>query len=523
MCLERIKTISDFLDRHKGLGVALLFVLPALVFAAFTLFHHSESFVTSDTPGYMYFSPDRPVGYPLFLAMTKTIFGNYTAAISLQLGLLCAALWALSVCFYFWCGSFWKSLVFEFFLVLNPGLFLLTKQLMSDGLSAVCIASFAAFVLIALRGSSPHWGWGLIVLTCFSVVVRPVNLALVPAAFLLLWLYGQERKALCFAQIVALLFGLLVAQQATSFVHRMRGETVLVSDPLSRGLFQKTLFRQWPRDVKADACDGQYIAEKTRDVDLYLARMPVELRPYLYEKISGYLRFNVIIPGLIEKHGFERFSDPDNILMCYTVRRMISDPFYFAASAVEQFWNLLTYSTYVSASTHDRLEGYLKENPVPLPRMVARKDMEIAFDAQAAAELGIDGAVFASEGVVMESPKARPQLLAKGLQAFQLCGALIMLWGMLSLFVKRAGKNSQRLWQAIGILGIAFWGEMWITAIVEIAFPRYVYPLWPLLCTAIALALLSAGPVLVKKAVALKQKESFSKEKGQRAGIRVEF
>lgn len=510
MCLiNKIGEWSAALDRKRMLGAALLFPLPALVFVVFAFFHHGESYVTSDTPGYMYFSPDRPVGYPLFLALTKAIFGNYTTAIYLQLGLLCAALWLVAVSFYIWSGSFWKSAVLELAFVLNPGLFLMAKQLMSDGLSAACIALFIAFVLLGAKGGKPNWGWGLIVLTCFSILVRPVNLALMPAAFLVLWLFNQERKMLRWTQIGMLAIGFIVAQQTAPLVQQIRGETAPISDPLARGLFQKTLFRQWPRDAQANACEGEYIAEKTREIDLYLAKMPKDLSPYLYEKISGYLRFQVLIPGLIERHGFKHFSDPDDILMCYALRRMMSDPVYFAASAAEQFWYLLTYSTYVSEETHDRLDRYLKENPVPLPPTTERKDKEIAFDARAAEELEIDPNIFASEGVDVEPPKARPQLLANGLRVFQVAGTLIMFLGIFFLFSKRKNEADAASWTIIGILGIAFLGEMSMTAIVEIAFPRYVYPLWPILCTATALALLSFGPALLKKVGTLIPKKGF--------------
>jgi hypothetical protein len=473
--------------RNRPYAVASFFVIPLLAVAAISMYHSSYSIVTPDSPSYLYFGVDRPVGYPLFLAIVHIVFKTYAVALPVQLGTLSASLGFLASCFFLYTGEFWQSIAFEALLFLNPGLLLLANSVMSDSLSAAFIALFvAALFLVVAR--SELWAIGVfIAVTCVSITFRAVNLALIPAAIAAILIFGRNKKIPRTALICLLLLGLFIAQELTPFVHWVRGEPTTHSNPIARGLVQKTLFRQWPQNNEADRCEGDLIAKDTIQADAYLAETPEDIRPYLLEDISGYLRFNVIMPELIEKHHFNSFSELDQILMCYVLSRMKSDPIYFAQEAVDQFWRLLTYSTYVSSSKHDRIEEYLRAHPPALPPPVEHLDP--AYD-RAIADLHLDPKVFASEAnEPIKAPRARPQILANGLRLFQIVAALLMLAGMPALFGRKAGKGVLSPWPVLGVLGLAFFGEMTITAIAEIALPRYVYPLWPLLCGAVAIGL----------------------------------
>ena len=350
-----------------------------------------------------------------------------------------------------------------------------------------------------------------IAVTCVSITFRPVNLALIPAAIAAILIFGRNKKIPRTALICLLLLGLFIAQELTPFVHWVRGEPTTLTNPFARGLVQKTLFRQWPQNNEAERCEGDLIAKDTIQADAYLAETPEDIRPYLLDSFSGYLRFDVIMPELIEKHHFNSVPDLDPILMCYALSRMKSDPIYFAQAAVDQFWELLTYSTYVSSSKHDRIEGYLRAHPPLFPpsersyenlrklsqlsgsRLLMKAMHLDAEYERAIADLHLDPKVFAKEGFrpgsSIKAPHARPQILANGLRLFQIVAALLMLAGMPALFGRKAEKGVLSPWPVLGVLGLAFFGEMTITAIVEIALPRYVYPLWPLLCGALAIGL----------------------------------
>jgi hypothetical protein len=493
--------------RNRPYAVAGFFVIPLLAFAAVSMYHSSESIVTRDSPSYLYFGADRPVGYPLFLAFVHMVFKTYAVALPVQLGILSASLGFLAWCFFLYTGEFWQSIVFEALLFLNPGLLLLANSVMSDSLSAAFIALFvAALFLVVAR--SELWAIGVfIAVTCVSITFRPVNLALIPAAIAAILIFGRNKKIPRTALICLLLLGLFIAQELTPFVHWVRGEPTTHTNPLARGLVQKTLFRQWPQNNEAERCEGDLIAKDTIQVDAYLAETPEDIRPYLLDSVSGYLRFDVSMPELIEKHHFNSVPDLDPILMCYALSRMKSDPIYFAQAAVDQFWELLTYSTYVSSSKHDRIEGYLRAHPPLFPpsersyenlrklsqlsgSRLLMKAMHLDEYERAIADLHLDPKVFASErNKPIKAPHARPQILANGLRLFQIVAALLMLAGMPALFGRKAEKGVLGPWPVLGVLGLAFFGEMTITAIVEIALPRYVYPLWPLLCGALAIGL----------------------------------
>jgi hypothetical protein len=68
--------------------------------------------------------------------------------------------------------------------------------------------------------------------------------------------------------------------------------------------------------------------------------------------------------------------------------------------------------------------------------------------------------------------------------------AVIGLLSLLALPIrKRLAPELQQIVAATATMGVAFHGALAITAIVEIGFFRYLVPLWPMVCTLIAVAL----------------------------------
>jgi hypothetical protein len=74
--------------------------------------------------------------------------------------------------------------------------------------------------------------------------------------------------------------------------------------------------------------------------------------------------------------------------------------------------------------------------------------------------------------------------------------ALVGLVSLLALpFRKRLAPRFRQIIPATAAMGIAFHGTLAITAIVEIGFFRYLVPVWPTVCTVLAVAVVGATKV----------------------------
>lgn len=462
----------------------ILGAIPTLFFYVFSFYHGNAPFLTPDSPSYMYFGEDRPAGYPLFLALIQWISGSFFPARYIQLALLCLSLGLLAFIVYWQDKSLKLSLALEVLLFANPGLLMLSESLMSDCLSATCIALFCATVIHMQKSKTPWPALALCAITGLSLTLRLVNITLLPAAMLAMMLHGT-RKGL---SLLVLMACVVLAYDITPVVHLLRGEGNIQPHQLARELFQKTLFRQWPENAETRECEGELIASDTRDADAYLAAMPNNLRPMLYHPFSSYLRFMVILPELAAKHHTIHYADIDPVLMCYTLARMRSEPLYFAQDAVQQFWDLLTYSTFISASKHNALANYLAAHPPVLPEPVVRHDADYQLRAQALADTGQSNSVFSNADGAIRPPKSRPQIAVLSLRLFQLFAALSMITGILVWLRQDRVFSHEKNLQSLAIIGIAFYLQMGAIAITEIALPRYIFPLWPMMCAAIILA-----------------------------------
>jgi heme A synthase len=81
---------------------------------------------------------------------------------------------------------------------------------------------------------------------------------------------------------------------------------------------------------------------------------------------------------------------------------------------------------------------------------------------------------------VAKSPKARPYILIIGLTTAQLCSifaSVVLLWP-LWLRIRRAPVKD--IWVLLGLVALTAQLQLGITSVVEMAQPRYIYPVWPL-------------------------------------------
>jgi hypothetical protein len=334
-------------NRKDQRDLALLMVLPTLAFAGFAAYHFDGSFpVAPDSLSYMYFGADRPVGYPLFLSLVKLVFGSFAAAPYVQLGVLCLALGGMAWSVRLQAGSIWWGFALEILLFVNPGLLLLADWILSDSLSASCVALFAAIIILMTDRPRPWAIWALVAVTAVSTTIRPVNIALVPAAAIAILVFERSMRLPRWGQITILILGVVVAHAVTPAVHWLRHEPLTSGSPLARGLLGKTLFRQWPADAEANLCDGDLISKATEAANAYLAETPPDIRSYLIPQYSDYLRFRVILPEMATIH---QTTQLDSVMMCYAIVRIKSDPLFFMQNAALQFFGFIDLS-YVHVS-----------------------------------------------------------------------------------------------------------------------------------------------------------------------------
>lgn len=450
-------TIADETADRRINGSALLYGIPVLAFVAYLfLSRHINPFL-EDTPGYINFTYDRPAGYGLLLGAARILGGNEAVLIAPQLALLCAALGYLAITVHRLTGFLAAALVLELALFANPGLFHYASTLMSEGMSAAVIACFVAVLLLMTMRPTPGPAITLASLAAIAITLRPINIILIPVALLAIFLLCKQNRM----HTIAIGLALAVAAYAlTPAVHALRHDPPVVGSPLSRGLFQKTLFRQWPRTETLAQCDGDLVAQRTQAVDAYMEKVPKRFQDVLQYHFSGYLRFQVIIPEMMAIHGFQNPSATDSNLLCIWKQDFKNAPGYFIKDAANQAWLLLDYFTFLTSAQLGDLQHFVAENPPPLPPR---------FNAS-------------TSGPPFELPSARPALLAIAFRLFQLLAAIILLLAPIVAVVPRWRRPTVLV---LALLGIVFWGQMVPTAFIELAEARYMYPLWPVSCIAV--------------------------------------
>jgi len=493
---QALDNLQNRRDRKLGKAdIAILTIIPLAAYVATAVYNKHTPLLTPDSPSYMYFGDDRPVGYPLLVSFIKFVFGGFAAVPYVQLALLCASYTFAAIAFQLLCGTLWLSALFEIALFANPGLLIRAGQIMSECASGICIGAFVALVLLLTRSPSAKKCFWLSITAAIAVTIRPVNIALILAtALAILALEVRHRWS------HVLLLGLLTfgAFASTPAVHALRRDPPIVGSPLARDLFGKTLFRQWPQNAATTQCDGPLIAKDTKAVDDYLAAAPDDLQFYLKLNYDDYLKFLVILPELVRAHHFRSFTQADPILICITRSAFLTDPMYFIKDAARQLWNLLAYNSYFSPEEHDRIVSYLASNPPPVIPVVPRTDADFQLINRALAEMHLpeDFFHFDSADPAHWPVIARPRLLLYGLRAVEFFAAVVLLWGvgelLFTLFLRPTLAPRRRvLYLAIGVCGVAFYGEVVIASMIELAQARYLYPLYPITCVALFLGVLA--------------------------------
>jgi hypothetical protein len=161
-----------------------------------------------------------------------------------------------------------------------------------------------------------------------------------------------------------------------------------------------------------------------------------------------------------------------------------ANPLCYASNVLNEYARMAIFDTDPTSEDGRRVAAFVRDHPpVEVPQLpILRGDDRMA--RQAAAEVGnapagINPARY-HLNVVAKVPMIAllPFRMAFGI------AALIGLLAALALPLRRLREIVP-----IAAMGIAFHGALIITAIVEIGFFRYLVPLWPIVCTTLALAL----------------------------------
>jgi hypothetical protein len=418
----------------------------------------------------------------------------------LQLFLYCASSALLGLSLYVCYRSLVLASLVELALLAYPGPVQVAHEIQSDSISSSLIMLWIAALLVFARRRRFA---GLVILsaiTAAAISVRPVNVALVPAAILLVLVCGRLVTQPRWLQGVTLGVGVAVGFGITPLLHLAMYGHANTSSPFAIGVLQKVMFVPPPSGAAGEACGAAFIDPLLGPVDRYLATAPRPTRSILELRYSGYLRFNVIVPTLAQKFGDLSSSKIDRAVLCYAVERFNQSPLPVMARVLGEYWKLLKNWTYVSEGDRQQYYQFVADDPPVLPETVAKPQQEIEMRRRAIAELGSTAGVtdvqsFVSNAIEgrnasgFEAPPARPRVAAIALAAFQVLAAGVSLIGIGALGASSFGLGrDDSSWRVIGIMGVAAQGMLIITAIVEIALPRYVFPIWPLFCAMLALA-----------------------------------
>jgi len=446
--------------------------------------------ITGDSPGYMHFSTDRPIGYPLFLFVLKHLTGHYSSIPYVQIFVFCLVTFLLGIELH----KYGKPLLLAFLVELgvlgHPGPIGFANSIMSDSLSASANVAFIMTLVHFIEKPSQRRFTLVCTIVAVAICLRPINLALLPATGLLALIFRTvsglklQRTALLIVAGAAL--GIGVTPAANMVIHGSFDS----SSPTARGLLQKAIFMD-VRDSRLESSnpDATLIESAADPVNDYLRTVPRDIRDLMRYSYSQVLRFDIILPGLETLHPRLSASQMDGLIMRYTLRRFAEDPAAVVRQTIREYCNLITNYTYLTSEERSRYLEFVKDHPPVMPTSVepVHHELERKF-----AELSKEGITVPESAVVTgsvaEPPKARPYVLVIGLRTAQLCSILISFALVWPLWLRIRGAPVKDTWVLLGLIALTAQLQLLVTSVVEMAQPRYIYPVWPLLWVILILA-----------------------------------
>jgi hypothetical protein len=437
-----------------------------------------------DSAEYLYFDPSRSVGYPAFLELVRLATGHVALAVPLQMVLLAGSFLLLGWSFHRLCGHPAFSLAFAAALLIQPGSWLVAAFIMTEALSTALVALWCAQLLRIIR--APSLGAvALAAISAMATAVRPPLVALFFGTALFVLVAGPARQR--GKSLLIALAALVVAWAATPVAQFVIHGSAATTSPFARGVLQHTLYCA-PHRVSNDP-DSLLVEQDAAPVRHYIDAAPAGMREQLRREYSTPLRFGSIIPVLGRRHALDRRSQVDPYLARIAAERVRANPWCFAASAANEYARLAMFATDPTSEDARAINAYMRAHSPPEVPQIPVLPGDERMARAAAAEV---------HGKVSGLNPERQRLHVVGsiplvaLLPFRLLVASAALFGLLALAAlpirPRLAPSLRPLVPASAALGLAFHAAIAITALVEIGFYRYLVPLWPIVCTLLALA-----------------------------------
>ena len=441
-----------------------------------------------DSAEYLYFDPSRTVGYPAFLELLRLLTGEVALAVQMQMVLLAASLLFLGWRFHLFVGRPVWTFAFQAFLLLQPGMWFSSAFLMTEALSTALVAIWCAQLLKLPKEPDAGNAASLIAISTLATMVRPSFVALFFGSVIFIILALPHRSLLRALMIAG--GGLAAACAATPVAQFLVHGSTKTTSPFARGVLQHTLYCD-PHNVPREP-DSQLVEQEAAPVRRYIESAPQDAQEQFRRSYSTPLRFGSIIPALGRSHHLDVRSQVDPYLSRIASERLRANPSCYASSALGEYLRMAVFDTDPTSEEGQRINAFMQTHPpVEVPQYpILPGDERLA--RRAANETG-------SEISGLNPPRQQLDVVAKvpffALLPIRLIFGGAALIGLCSLLVwparRRLAAEFQKIIPATAAMGGAFHANLAITAIVEIGFFRYLVPLWPIVCTLIAMVILA--------------------------------
>ncbi len=438
-----------------------------------------------DSYEYLYFDASRSVGYPAFLAFVRLITGQVALAVPAQTLLLAGSLLTLAWSFHKFCGRPSFSFAFQAIVLGFAAMWHDAAFLMTEAVATALVALWCAQLLCMIKAMPSFRGAAVLVaVSGLATMVRPSLVALffATAVFIFVAQPRQERRrALIMAGA-----GLILAWGATPLAQLLVHGSAQTTSPFARGVLQHTLFCS-PDAVPRDA-DSLFVEQSAAPVRRYIETAPPDLQIQLRRPYSTLLRFGLIIPVLGRRHHLNARSQVDPYLFRIASERVKANPSCYARRIAGEYVRMATFYSDATKQDARRFNTFMEVHPpvevVQYPRLPrdeqlvrrAATDVHNQFSRQ-------------PDPQKLKIVAKTPFLAILPIRLIFGAAALVGLLSLLALPLrKRLVPQLQQIVPATAAMGIAFHGTLATTAIVEIGFFRYLVPVWPIVCTLFALA-----------------------------------
>jgi hypothetical protein len=283
--------------------------------------------------------------------------------------------------------------------------------------------------------------------------------------------------------------GAILAWSATPVAQFLIHGSAKTTSPIARGVLQHTLYCDQP--VVARDPDSAFVEQYSAKVRRYIDTAPTDVQEQLRRAYSTPLRFGLIIPVLGRRHNLERRSQVDPYISRIAYDRVEANPLCYAGSVIGAYYRMATFDTNRTKQDERRIHLFTADHPpVEVPQYpVLSSDDRLARQTASEVQNRVSGLNpermnFDFDGKV-SALTVLPVRLVYGATA--IIGLLSLVWVAIG---REARPKHRRPIAGAAALGLSFHATLAITAIVELGLSRYVIPLWPMVCTTMAIAAL---------------------------------